>query len=502
VSIPPPGIPVYTDVYIHEFFGGFSVDPFSLTIGGRVGLYAPVPKVDYPIDLKGTLNATFGPPDVFTLQGDLYVIGVHIATAALQIGFDPFSFDIGANVNLFDLVTGSIHFGVHPKQTPLWDGEGDVSFLHLFDIDAYISSKAISACASIKVGHAGFIYYWGGRFSFFGGLGGCDFPQPQPVPVSITPVVGSIAARHPVARAASAGFTVASGTSVEDVEVSSNGGSPAVTLQSPSGRTIAPVAVTGTGSEMQIPGGPAAALSVPDANEAVVMLEHPAAGSWTVSQTPGSPPIASVEVVRGYANPVLHAHLAHARHGFVLHYSLTDRPGVTVSFIESGRRIDHLVRTVPGGRGTVPFTPQAGPGGRREVYALVQDHGEPLARPLIATFTAPAPPRPARVRHLTVTDRGHAFRISFAATRGASQYLVRVTVSDGRVLFYDLPSGAHRLSIPVLGLSDTIHVTVTPRSDLGISAAVTRASARYPYKRPKKRHKRTKKSGGAKKPLI
>jgi hypothetical protein len=53
--------------------------------------------------------------------------------------------------------------------------------------------------------------------------------------------------------------------------------------------------------------------------------------------------------------------------------------------------------------------------------------------------------------------------------------------------------------IPVLGLSDTVHVTVTPRSDLGVSAAASRASARYPYKRPKKRHKRTKKSGGAKK---
>jgi len=60
----------------------------------------------------------------------------------------------------------------------------------------------------------------------------------------------------------------------------------------------------------------------------------------------------------------------------------------------------------------------------------------------------------------------------------------------------------HLRRVPHYSLTDTIHVTVTPRSDLGVSAAVTRASARYPYKRPKKRDKRTKKSGGAKKPLI
>jgi len=508
VKIPPPGIPVYTDVYIHEFFGGFSVEPFSLTIGGRVGLYAPVPKVDYPIDLKGTLNATFGPPDVFTLQGDLYVVGVHIATAALQIGFDPFSFDIGASVNLFDLVTGSIHFGVHPKQTPLWDGEGDVSFARLFDIDAYISSEAISACASVKVGHAGFIYYWGGKFSFFGGLGGCDFPQPQPVPVSITPVLGSIASRDPVARAASAGFTVASGTSVEDVEVSSSTGTPAVTLQSPSGQTITPAPVTGTGSEMQIPSGPAAVLSVPGSDEAVVMLEHPAAGSWTVSQAPGSPPITSVEVVRGYPDPVLHVkltpqhvrltgrnhrHAAAKQRSYTLHYSLTRRPGVTVSFIESGPGIDRVIRTVPGGSGTVALTPERGPGGRRKIYALVQDHGEPLMRPLVGSFTEPRPHPPARVSDLRVVRRGRDFAVSFGSTSGASQFLVRVNTSDGRGLYYNLGAGAHRLSIPAFGLTDTIHVTVTPKSALGLSARPTVASARYIEVKAKTHHRHKRK---------
>jgi hypothetical protein len=63
-------------------------------------------------------------------------------------------------------------------------------------------------------------------------------------------------------------------------------------------------------------------------------------------------------------------------------------------------------------------------------------------------------------------------------------------MSDGKVLAANLTSGAHTLSIPALGYSDTLKLTATASSALGTPGRTAVARSRYPAKHPViKRHK-------------
>jgi hypothetical protein len=141
-----------------------------------------------------------------------------------------------------------------------------------------------------------------------------------------------------------------------------------------------------------------------------VMVRNPGAGVWKVSAAPGSSAITQVRQARGYAAPKLHARVS--GHGATrrLTYSVTTHPGMSVAFAERAHRVYRILGKARGAHGTLRFTPAAGAAGKRTVYAIVSE-GEVVRESVpVASYRAPAPATPARVRRLRVRRHGRTTR--------------------------------------------------------------------------------------------
>jgi hypothetical protein len=186
-----------------------------------------------------------------------------------------------------------------------------------------------------------------------------------------------------------------------------------------------------------------------------------------VSAAPGSSAIASVEVARGYAPPKIRAHVSGGGATRHLAYSLTTHAGLSVSFAERAHREYHVLGAARGSHGTLRFVPGAGSAGRRTIYAIVSENGVPRQTLAVSSYKAPGPGAPGRARGLGVRRHGRRFLVGFSAGTGAAYSLVQVTGSDGRRLVEVVRGHRHTLSLPVLGYSDHLRVTVTGVSPLG-----------------------------------
>jgi hypothetical protein len=143
----------------------------------------------------------------------------------------------------------------------------------------------------------------------------------------------------------------------------------------------------------------------------------------------------------------------------------------------SGRRCSGLPRVRPGTNqrilcATVSFRPAPGPGGKRQIQAVVTRRGIPLLQRSIASFRAPNPKLPSRVRLVRAQRRGDGLVVLFSPSSGASRYAVSVKLSDGRELAFDLQGRCRALRIPNVstGVAATIKVAGV-RFDLAMGRA-------------------------------
>lgn len=155
-------------------------------------------------------------------------------------------------------------------------------------------------------------------------------------------------------------------------------------------------------------------------------------------------------------------------------YSVSTRPGLSVTFAERSSRTYHLLGRATGARGSLRFTP-AGAAGRRAIVAIVSDDGVQRETVTVASYRAPGPVTPTRVRDLRVARHGRRFQIGFGTATGASYYLLTVRTSDGRHLLRLIGRARHSLSLPVLGYTDHLTATVLGVSPLGRRGQATRA---------------------------
>ena len=72
-------------------------------------------------------------------------------------------------------------------------------------------------------------------------------------------------------------------------------------------------------------------------------------------------------------------------------------------------------RARPQDGGTIAFTPASGPSGRRQLIAEIANNGVPIRTQVLASFTAPRPPRPGRAQRLRIRSDGRSFSFSFVA---------------------------------------------------------------------------------------
>jgi hypothetical protein len=207
-----------------------------------------------------------------------------------------------------------------------------------------------------------------------------------------------------------------------EVRISGRGGPPSVTLSGPGGRTY---------STANPPRDPRQVMMLQYGNTTLIALNHPAGGSWTITQNPGSTPITAVAYAHGLPGPNVKARVSGRGRSRTLTYTDTPARGRTITFVERGVRTYHILGTAHGARGRIRFTPGDGRAGRRQILALVYDNGIQTRSLVVARYSAPGPQRPARPARLKVTHKGYTLTASWKPVAGAVAYEVLVRSSDG-----------------------------------------------------------------------
>jgi hypothetical protein len=473
VSVPFPGVPIFTDTYLDGFGGGFDIHPDRRSFHGSVMVGAiPLDPPNYTIGVTGTVTITFinGGPVVLEVDGSGSVHGLSIATAKLLFqtnGYFEVDGNLDVDLGVAELQASLSAFADLPAEEFSAQINGSLSIVDYpaIGIQGVVSSKGVAACGSYLGAAFGLYYAWGDTPS--AGFG-CDVS-----PYVVKPVSAASIARRAGGRARVAAVAMAAGAPFEDLAVTGAGAPPSVVLHSPSGQTVIPVRL-GPGASA---GDPAVAL--PDArnNITYVMIRHAGGGTWTVSAAPGSAPITSVAQARGYAPVKVHARVSGRGATRRLTYSLTTHPGLSVSFAERAHREYRVLGTARGKHGTLRFVPGAGVAGKRTIYALVSENGVPRQTLAVGSYIAPGPVTPSRVRGLRVRRHGRRFSVSFAGATGAAYYRVQVVGSDGRRLLDLVRGHRHTLTLPVIGYHDRLSVTVTGMSVLGRKGRAVSARA-------------------------
>jgi hypothetical protein len=464
VTVPFPGVPIFTDTYLDGFGGGFDIHPDRRSFHGSVSVGAiPLDPPNYTIGVTGTVTITFinGGPVVLEVDGSGSVHGFNIANAKLIFQTNGY-FEVNGNVDIdldvAELTASMDAFVDLPAKefSANVNGQLQIAGYSAISVQAVVSSLGVAACGSDFGLHAGLSYPWGGTPDASVGTGSCDLSAFVVRPVSVVAVAGR------AGRARVAAVPTSAGTPFEDIAVTGAGAPPSVILTSPGGKSVVPVAF-GPGAAS----APAVALPVAKTSTTYVMVRNPGAGVWKVSAAPGSSTITQVRQARGYPAPILHARIS--GHGVTrrLTYSVTKRPGLSIAFAERARRVYRILGTARGAHGTLRFTPAAGTAGKRTVYAIVSESGVARESVPVTSYAAPAPAAPPRVRGVRVRRHRRTFSVSFGSARGAAYYLVEVRGSDGRHLLRLIRGRHHSLALPVLGYTDHLTVTVTGVSALG-----------------------------------
>lgn len=473
VTVPFPGVPIFTDTYLDGFGGGFDIHPASRRFFGSVMIGAiPLDYPNYTIGVTGAVSITFNNdgPVVVEVDGAGTVHGYSIANGKLIFQSNGY-FEVDGNVDI-DLSVADLQAGIQalvdlPSKEFSASANGflRVGGQDIASAQGVVSSLGVAACGSSFDVNAGFSYPWGGSPSVSVGLGGCDIS-----PYVIQPMSAAADGRvpgAPAARERAAVVHTASAAPFEDIAVTGAGAPPSVVLHGPGGQSVTPVAL-GPGASSAA----AVALPAPNNDTTYVMVRNPGAGTWTVSAADGSSPITAVSAARGYASPTIRARVTGSGTTRRLAYSVSSRPGLSVSFAERSSRTYHVLGHASGARGSLRFVPAAGAAGRREIVAIVSDGGVQREIVTVASYRAPGPVTPARVRDLRVTRHGRRFRIGFGTALGASYYVLTVRASDGRHLLRLIGRSRHSLTLPVLGYTDHLKVSV-----LGVSALGRRGPA-------------------------
>ena len=266
------------------------------------------------------------------------------------------------------------------------------------------------------------------------------------------------------ARAAGAGTPIrvrlARGAESRAIELDGVGGAPAVRVQTPGGAVLQSSSASGLALSPAI-----RIMRSEKLDTTVVGLVHPTPGTYTVTLLPGSAAVNRVRQASDQPKARIKASVRGDGARRTLSYDIARRTDQQVRFIEhiahGGSRIIGGVNG--GGRGQLRFTPAPG-NDRRTIIAQFQLAGLPAETLTIASFKPPSP-RLATPRHLTVSRRRLALRVSWGPAAGATSYTVVARLASGERVVR-----THRR---------TISLAHVPASDGGVISVLAVATMRH-----------------------
>jgi len=230
------------------------------------------------------------------------------------------------------------------------------------------------------------------------------------------------------------------GLAREEFAAVGTNGPPRVTLTGPRGQTLS----TPTRADHMAIGKQGMALSVSGSRTTYFVVPHPQAGRWTITPEPG----ATIPARYEYALPLrplgLKARVLGRGHRRTLHWRFAAQRGVSVEFLQAGGTEERIVRSSRGS-GRARFTVSPGPGGRRQVLAIVSVDGFPRERLAVGRFVAPKPVLP-RVAHASYHVRRGTLSVRWTAVRRAAYYQVAIRF-NGSVATYRVRGVQGRMTL-------------------------------------------------------
>lgn len=461
LTFPKPGLPLdpFAASYLSHVSGEFAIDPLTLAVGAGIGVVPTGPI--YAFEVDGRLTAVFRDPVTFTFDGTGKLFSFPVATTRVIVRTDGFASargEVSLGLPGVSVRGGLDAFADLRSRSFGGDVRGEVCIAGICPAsgEAVLSSRGIGACVTQIVDY-GFGYRWGAPITSVDVMfGSCDL-----APYRVSAPAGA-------ARAAADGsVTVSGGTPLLSLKVTGAGGAPSVVLVSPSGERIVP-------SAEAVDGQPAYARAVGELNATYVAVQRPVAGTWRVEADPAGPAIAEIAQAANLPAPSVSGRVGGKARARVLRYRVTTGNGLTTTFVERWSGGQRALGSARAKAGTLRFAPAPGPAGRREVVALVARDGVPRLERTVATYTAPPPARPAKVRGLRISHGARAATVRWRGVGGARTYAVRVETPDGRRQLRVLNAKARSLKVAAVGRRERIAVTVSARDAAGRSGPAAR----------------------------
>jgi|GEM_PF-3569861 len=489
-------LPIVPGVFLNRVGVGLCLSPPPFKLRGDVGVTA----LGGELAVNGHVlytDATDSSPWSVEVGGNVSFAGTQLGDAT--VGFNAWgdvSFDVNAAVQLGKVasISGNVNGWIEPRNksfTISGSVQGCIAGLPCAQASALVSNVGIAGCLDLgsytidvpsnahegRFGfgsiefttrkqtfhlQAGVGYKYGGRVDLLGGS--CD----------LSPYAAARSAS--AARAAAAGSfpaRVRSGTKAVTLRLHGTNGPPKVVVHGPGGATITSPAA---GTAVQEKGRYVLAENASDGTTSVLLVK-PAAGTWTVTAAPGAASTPTRMDRADFQPPSVllgQVRKAGGRRQVAVEYAVP--AGASVRLVERGKGIGRtLVKAVRGTRcrgvGALPdgrtvkcarvtFTPSNGPGGVRQIQAVVTRGGLPLTRKTVATFSVPRETRPSRPGALRARRVGKDVVVAFPKARGAARYTATAVLSDGRQLGFDLAGSCRAVRIPAVAADETVRFKV------------------------------------------
>jgi uncharacterized protein YraI len=457
--------PLVGGVFWQRARAALSINPFSL--GGGLGVtYGPQFKLigEAPISaasLDGDFLYTDGDPATFRLSGNGRVVNANF-NGAVQVtthgavdanGNLEWKFgDYGLDANIVGWYESSA-FELIGSATLVLPGPD-------LGADAIASSEGLAGCTRGWF-RWGVGYRWRTRqLQVMAGTCGLDswrVARPSGIAAAAARAAG---VRGLAANAGGARFRVSRHTRTAAFSAVGRTAAPKLVLTGPRGLRV------------ETPSGPTDVVNTRKAylfqdqgnRTTYLAINRPARGLYRLGVAPGSSAVTRFRSSESRPRPRVRARVRRAGRGRrALRWSIRGLAGGRVTFIEEGRGLRRVVRRTRRARGAVRFRPALGPGGRRRVRALVEQHGLPQVSRTVARYRTrrvrPSPPRRVRIRR----DRVSALVSWRGPPRSAYRVLARTT--DGRRI---------RLAVdPAPRKRRAVRITALPRRT-GLRVAVRR----------------------------
>ncbi|MET0601546.1 MAG: LamG domain-containing protein [Baekduia sp.] len=450
--IPPPTI--FPGVTLEAVRLGVQVDP-PLVHGGVTMDVAKVARIKG--DLLLVLASPSSPYTLTTADAPSFALvngtklmaptvaaggEVFVKTPLGDLGFGSAHFlyeypdfvDLGGSVSVAVpgvRVTGTLR-GQFRASTGQFNVEGSVRGCLLVDVicgtlAGWVSHRGVTVCAGDIVNDdivPGVGYGWGNALPNIWIPTGC---KPS------TYWDHTISAPRAAQAGAPVTFTVKDGETSKSVELIGAGGkAPMVTLTAPDGEKIS----VGAEKPQFVKTKKLGLLRAAEHGITVAGVLKGKPGTYTITPADGSSPIVKVKETRDDDGKGVTAKVRRAGAGsesYILDYDAGPAGGgKQVTFVEAANAVSHTIKTVKGGKGSIRFTPQAGPGGKRTVVAQTVLAGQPAPDQDVATFTVGDRVSPGALRGLKVKRSGSRLVLSWLAAKNAKHYGITVQAANGQ----------------------------------------------------------------------